>query len=224
MPVVVTTPAETTNLVSLESALAYLQITNMAQMQGLDALISSASAACVSYLQRPLALQEYRERIRVRGRVTAINLSIGPIAAIRSISVGGRKVVALDELSVDRMNARIEDILPVPAGCGFPHHVWDVEVSYVAGFLLPEMDDPEKNDADLLPMAVTPLPDDIAGGCLGTIQLLRCGQGRDPLLKTESVQGVGSTTWQTMDPSVGALSPDAVAALDRLSLAADWMA
>ncbi|KXV33076.1 hypothetical protein AD940_14105 [Gluconobacter thailandicus] len=224
MPAVVTAPAETTALVSLDSVKAYLGIAGDDQDQTLSGLISSASASCISYLQRPLALQEYRERIRVRGRMTAINLSSGPIATIRSMSVGGRAVTALDELSVDRENARIEDVLPAAAACGFPHHGYDVEVIYVAGFLLPGMTDPEKSDADLLPLVVTPLPDDVAGGCLGTIQLLRCGQGRDPLLKTESVQGVGSTTWQTMDPSVGALSPDAVAALDRLSLAADWMA
>lgn len=224
MPAVVTAPAEYTGLVTLDSVKAYLGINGTDQDQILSGLISSASASCISYLQRPLALQEYRERIRVRGRMAAINLSIGPIATIRSMSVGGRQITALDELSVDRQSARIEDVLPAPATCGFPHHGYDVEVIYLAGFLLPYQNDPEKTDTDLLPMVVTPLPDDVAGGCLGTIQLMRCGQGRDPLLKTESVQGVGSTTWQTMDPSVGALSPDAVAALDRLSLAADWMA
>lgn len=224
MTVVVTAPAESTDLVSLESAVAYLQISGADQMQGLADLISRASAACVSYLQRPLALQEYRERIRVRGRMTAINLSIGPIAAIRSISVGGKALTSLDELSIDRDKSRIEDVLSVGGICGAHHHGYDVEVMYVAGFLLPGMNAPEANDSDVLRMAATPLPDDVAGGCLGTVQLLRCGQGRDPLLKTESVQGVGSTTWQSMDPGVGALAPDAVAALDRLSLAADWMA
>lgn len=224
MPVVVTTAAQTTDLVDLESVKSYLQIEGDDQDASLAALISQASSSCSGYLQRPLALQEYRERVRIRGRATAINLSVGPVAAIRSISVDGQPVTTLDELSVDRDRARIEEIGHSPSfGC-WASQIRQVEITYLAGFLLPGMDEPEKADTDLLPLDMFVLPNDIAGGVLGTIQMLRYGQGRDPLLKTESVQGVGSTTWQSMDSAVGAISPDAIAALDRLTIAADWMA
>lgn len=225
MPVVVTTAAQTTDLVDLETVKTYLQIAGSDQDAVLASLISQASSSCVGYLQRPLALQEYRERISIRGRrQTAINLSVGPIAAIRSITVDGRAVTFLDEMFVSRDKARLDDPYHAPVTGDWACKARQVEITYLAGFLLPGMDQPEKKDTDLLPLEVTVLPNDIVGGVLGTIQMLRYGQGRDPLLKSESVQGVGSTTWQSMDASVGGISPDAIAALDRLVIAADWMA
>lgn len=224
MPVVVTAAAKTAALVDLESVKAYLQITGDDQDATLAKLISQASSSLTAYLQRPLALQEYRERLRIRGRSTAINLSVGPVAAIRSITVDGQPVMALDEMSVDREHARIEEVGHLPSSGCWASHIRQVEIVYLAGFLLPGMDEPEKQDEDLLPLEVESLPADVGGGCLTTIQMLKYGQGRDALLKTESVQGVGSSTWQAMDASIGAISPEAVASLGRLTLAADWMA
>lgn len=224
MTVSIVTAAESGNLLSLQSVKDYLKITDDSQDASLSALITRASSDFVRYLGRPLALQVYRERQKIHGRAPGINLSRGPLAAIQSIKVDGKDWSGpLDECDVDREHARVlSTAFLKPLGLGGAW-CWTVEVVYTAGYLLPAAEAPEGGSA-LLPMAVQALPASIAGGCLTTIQMLLSGEGRDPLLQSESVQGVGNTSWQTLDASVGAISPDAVSALDGLSLAADWLA
>lgn len=225
MTVSVVTPASTVDLVDLESVKAYLQITGDDQDARLGALISQASDSFADYLGRPLALQTYRERQTVTGRILGINLSNGPVVSILSASVDGVAWTGtLDECDVERDGARImaSAFLPPRQLC-FARPVI-VEVIYVAGFLLPGMEAVEKPANSLLPWQETPLRPALSGGCLSTIQMLLYGAGRDPLLKSENVQGVGSTSYAMLDPAVGGLSADAVAALDRMSIMADWMA
>ncbi|MFT9359540.1 phage head-tail connector protein [Acetobacter okinawensis] len=225
MTVSVVTPASTTDLVDLESVKGYLQITDNAQDGRLEQLITRASGSFVDYLGRPLALQTYRERQTIQGRIPGINLSNGPIAAILSASVDGVAWTgALDECDVEREGARImaSAFLPPRQLC-FTRPVV-VEIIYIAGFMLPGMDKLVVPDNALLPWQATPLPAAISGGCLSTIQMLLGVSGRDPLLKSENIQGVGSASYATLDPATGGLSADAVASLSRLSIMADWMA
>ncbi|MGG6430610.1 phage head-tail connector protein [Acetobacter ghanensis] len=221
----VVTPASTTDLVDLESVKSYLQITDDAQDARLAKLITQASSSFADYLGRSLALQTYRERQTIKGRIPGINLSNGPIASILSASVDGVAWTGvLDECDVERNGARImaSAFLPPRQLC-FTRPVV-VEVIYIAGFVLPGMDKAVVPDNALLPWQATPLPAAISGGCLSTIQMLLGVSGRDPLLKSENIQGVGSTSYASLDPATGGLSADAVASLSRLSIMADWMA
>lgn len=225
MTVSVVTPASTTDLVDLDSVKAYLQITDDTQDARLGQLIKQASGSFSDYLGRPLALQTYRERQTIQGRIPGINLCNGPIATILTASVDGIAWTGtLDDCDVERDGARImaSAFLPPRLLC-FTRPVL-VEITYVAGFMLPGMDQPVVPDNALMPWRATPLLAAISGGCLSTIQMLLSASGRDPLLKSENVQGVGSSSYATMDPAVGGLSADAVAALNRLSIMADWMA
>lgn len=221
----VVTPASTTDLVDLESVKSYLQITDDAQDVRLAKLITQASSSFADYLGRSLALQTYRERQTIKGRIPGINLSNGPIASILSASVDGVAWTGvLDECDVERNGARImaSAFLPPRQLC-FTRPVV-VEVIYDAGFMLPDMGDMKPTEDVLLPWQEMPLPPSISGGCLSTIQMLLSASGRDPLLKSENVQGVGSTSYAMLDPAIGGISADAVAALSRLSIMADWMA
>lgn len=224
MTVAVLTPAESSDLVSLQSVKDYLNITDDNQEMSLKGLISRASSDFTRFLGRPLALQVYRERQHIRGRVPGINLSRGPIVSIQSITVDGKPWSSpLDECDVDREHARILSTAFLPSSN--LRGVWhcEVEIVYTAGYILPEQSVPVDGGA-LLSIHAQNLPAAVAGSCLTTIQMLNAASARDPLLKAESVQGVGNTSWQTLDASVGAISPDAVSALDGLSLAADWLA
>ncbi|WP_240322945.1 phage head-tail connector protein [Acetobacter pomorum] len=89
MTVAVITPAEKTDLVTLESVKTYLQISDDSQDARLGQLITAASGSFTDYLGRPLALQTYRERWTLRGRIPGVNLSNGPVATILSASVDG---------------------------------------------------------------------------------------------------------------------------------------
>ncbi|MPQ75242.1 phage head-tail connector protein [Acetobacter senegalensis] len=224
MTVSIVTAAESGNLLSLQSVKDYLKITDDSQDASLSALITRASSDFVRHLGRPLALQVYRERQKIHGRAPGINLSRGPLAAIQSIKVDGKGwLVPLDECDVDREHARVlSTAFLKPTRPGDPWS-YTVEVVYTAGYLLPQAEAPKDGGA-LLPVTAQELPAGIAGGCLTTIQMLLSAEGRDPLLRSESVQGVGNTSWQALDASVGAISSDALAALDGLSLAADWLA
>lgn len=225
MTVIVVTAAESAALVSLDAAKSYLGITGAAQDNAVTGLIAEASERIQSYLGRPLVLQLYRERIGLRGRMPGINLSRGPVAEIQSLSLNGQPWGSgIDEIDVDRAMARIM------ATAFYPAHRIDgpggavADIVYAAGYLSPGQQAPAATDGALLPQKVLALPDAIAGACLSTMQMLYSAQGRDPTLKTESVQGVGNTTWQALDPNSGGLPTDATAILDRYSLSADWMA
>ncbi|MFT8335107.1 MAG: phage head-tail connector protein [Acetobacter orientalis] len=222
MAVSVITPAQKTDLVTLDSVKTYLGVTGADQDATLSSLIVRASSEFDRYRGRPLALQTYHERQRLSAPMPGINLSRGPIAAIQSLTIDGKAWQELDEFDVDRARACIMStaFLPMQRRLCQPAIV---DVVYTAGYLLPGDNAPEAG-GDLLSIQTFGLPANIAGACLGTILMLSMAGGRDPLLKSESVQGVGNTTWQALDVSYGALSPDAVSALDSLALAADWMA
>lgn len=224
MTVAVITPAESSDLVSLQSVKDYLNITDDNQEMSLKGLISRASSNFTRFLGRPLALQVYRERQHIRGRVPGVNLSRGPIAAIQSITVDGKPWISpLDECDVDREHARILSTAFLPSS--HLRGVWCcvVEIVYTAGYLLTEQSVPV-DCGTLLSVSAQNLPAAVAGGCLTTIQMLNAASARDPLLKSESIQGVGSASWGVLDAAAGSLSPDASAALGGLVLAADWMA
>lgn len=224
MTVAVITPAEKTDLVTLESVKTYLQISDDSQDARLGQLITAASGCFTDYLGRPLALQTYRERWTLRGRIPGVNLSNGPVATILSASVDGVAWSGpLDECDIDRKNARIMASAFLPPRQIVFHRPVVVDITYIAGFLLPGMDIPTPENP-LLALQAQTLPASVASGCLSTIQMLSCAAGRDPLLKSESTQGVGSASYGALDPTVGGLTPDAVGALDRLGIAADWMA
>ncbi|MCH4024091.1 MAG: phage head-tail connector protein [Acetobacter sp.] len=224
MTVAIITEAESEELVSLQSVKSALRIEGDGQDGNLETLIAQVSSDFVEHLGRPLALQVYRERQEFYGHCPGINLSRGPLCAIQSMQIDGTPWGdPLDECDVDRRHARVVStaFLPPNSMRSSGRHV--VEVVYAAGYLLPGAVAPEVSGS-LLPMVVRPLPPGISGACINTIQMLLSAQGRDPLLKTESVEGVGSASWRGLDAISGALSPDAVAALSTLHLAADWMA
>lgn len=224
MPVIVENAASQTALVDLATLKAVLNIDDDVKDMALSRLIDRASASAVAYLQRPLALQTYRERTRLRGRSRAVCLSVGPIVSIQSITIEGKLLTTLDPLSVARATSRIED-LPLVSAC----HSWrepgtTIDIVYRAGFTLPGMEEPQPDSGEILKCQNFALPDDIAGGCIETVRTLLHASDRDPLLRSENVEGVGSCSWQIADPSTAGLSPIAQAALDRLSLAIEWMA
>lgn len=225
MTTIVVTPAESIALVSLGAAKAYLGIEGDSQDDTVTRLIAEASERIQSYLGRPLVLQVYRQRIALHGRMPGINLSRGPVTEIQSLSLNGRPWGSgIDEIDVDRAMARIM------ATAFYPAHRIDgpggavADIVYAAGYLLPGQGAPATTDGAILPQKLLTIPDAIAGACFSAMQMLYSAQGRDPTLKTESVQGVGSTTWQAIGPDSGGLPPDAAATLDRYPLSADWMA
>lgn len=223
MAVYVITKADKTALIALESVKSYLNVSGQDQDTALQSLIDRASAEFSRQVGRPLALQVYRERLRIDKPLPAINLSRGPVAAILSVSIDGKAWAGqLDECDVDRDTARIHctAFLPHVNRLGCP---CVVDVVYAAGYLLPDAQPPDIAAA-LLPLQPQSLPASVAGGCLTTVAMLRMSSDRDPLLKSESVQGVGNTSWGALNEASGAITSDALAALSGLSLAADWMA
>jgi len=67
-------------------------------------------------------------------------------------------------------------------------------------------------DENLLPVT---LPADIRQAVLLTARSFYAAQDRDPLLKSESEQGVGSTSWALPDATTGGLPGNAAAFLYR---------
>jgi len=169
-------------------------------------MLLAASSAVQSYIGRQITVADWSDRIRIAhgDRQLSLILAVHPVLSVADVFLDGQA-------------------LPVPAGgwdfdplCGilYPSHGpwwWPgrYSVSYRAGWAVPGMvDDGGKT------LAVT-MPADIRQAVLTAARSFYSAKDRDPLLKSESEQGVGSTSWATPDTASGGLPADSAALLSR---------
>lgn len=169
-------------------------------------MLLAASSAVQRYIGRQITVADWSDRIRIRNgdRLLSLSLGVHPVLSVAEVLLDGQ-------------------VLPVPAEgwdfdplCGILYppngHWWwpgRYSVSYRAGWAVPGM-----KGADDKPLPVT-LPPDIQQAVLTAARSFYSAKDRDPLLKSESEQGVGSTSWAMPDALSGGLPPDAAAFLSR---------
>lgn len=185
------TPAESSDLTTLDAAKAELGVTDGASDVAIGALIRRASAAIADYTGHVWGREELEqtERLKCSREVIILDRSLAP--AVSSVVVDGITLEATDyELDGSLLRRLASD----------SRTTWcasKVVVAYQAGYAL---------------------PDDVPGGveqaCLLTIVAWRVGRGRDPLLRSDSTEGVGASSWVATD-ATGALPPQAVALLEK---------
>ena len=209
---VVVTPATSTALTTVDSLKAELGLSGDAQDARLGELIDQASSLVAEYCDIPLARfgrQALLETFRLEpGRPRdALILSVGPAFGVTAVTEGDVALVPAVDVELDGeagMLARLR-CDTVVAWCARK-----VIVAYTAGWILPGDDAyPDATIADRLPKA-------IERATLETAKALWFGSGataRDPLLRSESTQGVGSTTWQDGGGASGGVPPAAAAML-----------
>jgi len=197
----VTTPAESFALTRVDTVKAELGIAGTAEDSQIDAYIWQASSAITGYLGRVIAQEIVSEQFRLprelacRTGIEQLVLSRYPVVSIDSVEVDG---IALDEANyeVDRQTGLLTRL------CSDSPTPWrgrKITVAYTGGYIsLPE------------------LPDAIERACINLVKAYRSAATRDPLIRSESVDGVLSTTyWVGSTPGgSGGLPPDVTALLD----------
>ncbi|MFH5927075.1 hypothetical protein [Roseomonas xinghualingensis] len=200
--ITIVTPAVSARLTSETRAHERLALpVEVAVAPYLKGFIDAASAAIVGYCGRSFARETVTETVRSLGSGPII-LSRSPIVGNVSVLLDGAAVAPAD-LECDRSS-------------GLLYHLqrsyivgWrgrGAAVTYTTGWIVPE--DPAYATA----APADRLPADVEQACLILVGAYIASVGRDPMLRSESTDGVGSASYiATAD--MGALPPQAAALL-----------
>ncbi|MBN6819522.1 hypothetical protein JRF84_07955 [Methylobacterium organophilum] len=174
--------------------------------------IDQASADVVRVCQRTFGRQIYRERIHSLPREGFV-LSAGPVNRIISLSIMGGAAFAPEEYLLANDTLRLTyGGSGGGIGDGSAYNLWcslrpTLVVDYEAGWLLPG----EEVGEDFT--GATPLPADVEKAVIQLIGVAMSESGRDMTIRSENVQGVGSTTYNVQGAGSALPHPGAEAAL-----------
>jgi hypothetical protein len=149
----------------------------------IERLIGAASGTIARHCNRVFGRRRLRERFW--GTSGALIASQSPVMEIHAITVDGAELdpagyeVDAEAGLLYRLDA---------AGERCPWYGRRLVVEYSAGWILPGEDDRD-------------LPGEVEQACLLVVSDLVAGAGRDPRLRSESVEGVGAVSW--LDPRQG---------------------
>lgn len=178
MALTVIEPAVETKLTTLETVWDALAISPGAADTFLDLSIDQASDAICTWCGRTFALETVRETIYSRSFSDGIMLSRWPVVSVISVSMAGAdQDVGLIESEDGGFLHRV-DANGARRGWGIGNAV----VEYQAGYLLPGT-------------AGRTLPHDIERAAILLVRAAYFSRDRDPSVRTETVEGVGSTSY-----------------------------
>ncbi|PPQ40461.1 hypothetical protein SAMN06265338_102230 [Rhodoblastus acidophilus] len=159
------------NLTTLATVLDELDA-SMDDSARLDRLIASVSSTIARFCNRTFALERVVETFDLSLRTDKLVLSRWPVTEVVSVMING------DTLAPSAWKLGVDGVvyLALP-------YLGVVEVDYRAGYVLPDSTD-------------RTLPADIEQAALKLINLEWSSRGRDPLLRSEIVEGIGRTDYQ----------------------------
>lgn len=195
--VTVTAPAASKALVTLGTVQAESGL-GSADAATLARLIDRASAAIAGYLGRPLARETVVETFRDVAGFPFLLLSRWPVASIASVVVDG-EALAVGQYEIGGADARQLHRLEADATSDWT--AAKVVVTYTAGYILPGA-------------AGADLPPEIEWAALLTVVSGYHLATRDPQLRSEAAEGIGSQSW--LDPEPAAHGGLPWAAAERL--------
>lgn len=185
-------PAESHRLTTLAAVKAELQVTGGTDDAYLSGLIDQASDMVQTWCSRTFALERVRETIDRRTGSESIMLSRFPVATIITATLGGQVIDPADIETED--GGFVYRLDGTGSRTGWQSGRFIIE--YDAGFVLPDQPAPT-------------LPKDIERAALTLVKGEWFARNRDPLIRSEDVNGVSSTTYWVGGFGAGAsLPPD----------------
>ncbi len=208
MSVTVITPATVKLLTTVENVRGDLGLgADTPPGPQLQRWIDQASQQAATFCRRTFGRETVRERFdfcrsSIIGECGGILLDRSPVVSIASVKAGGL-LLAPDAYSTDgRMLYRMD---------GDERRYWsgrDLVVQYEAGWLLPG--EIRGNPATT---AAEDLPADIERAIIQLVGVAISASGRDMMVKSEDVEGVGSTSWYVQGANAALPHPEAEATL-----------
>ncbi|KAA8384055.1 hypothetical protein FOH24_07785 [Acetobacter tropicalis] len=175
---------------------ADLEVTDSSNDLRLERLLLTASSMVLAYIGRPILSGEWTEEFRLSPseRIEEIVLGVVPVTEIKTVSHNGTGWSAdqVADLILDKRAGLLS--LPLKR-----HPFWRAGlygITFQAGYVPPSV------DANSVVQPGT-LPRVISQAALMTASALFLGSSRDPNMKSETVQGVGSTTWNSASGTGG---------------------
>lgn len=178
---VITTPAESYDLISLANLKADLSIAGSADDTFLQRAITKASLAAARYCDRTLVNEAVEDRFYFDGRsVGSVKLSHFPVTAIQSVVIDGATLVVDEGYLVDKQSGVLY------------RGGWSGEqlvVAYTGGYV--------------------DVPLDLQGATTDIVKALQFNRTRDPMLRSENILS-GLYAYTLFDASSGASSGTAL--------------
>lgn len=210
MTLVVTTPALTTALTTVEAVMDELEITDASQQDRIQTEIDRASAMICAYLD----VQDADDGTKTLGRETVVETidpgppgralypARRPIVSVASVTEGGNAVdVAGYTVGHNKLTRVISEVV-VPYWWT-PWTDQSVVIAYVAGWLLPG--DSGRN-----------LPLEIESACIELVKASRFSRARDPQLRSENIlEGLYSYTLFDPERAKSVIPAQIAATIDR---------
>ncbi len=180
-------------------------------------MLDQASSLIAQFCRRPFGEETLRERPSLLRDCGGLVLSRDPVVEVISVKRGTDDVLAPADYEVDA-GGKVLYLLQGGVRCPwsnwcFDHncypdgrHGFGLTVEYRAGYTLPKDD----QGADWT------LPADVERAAIMAVSTMLSSKGRDPLLKSENVMGVGSFTYATpaaSTPAGGLVNAEAQALL-----------
>ena len=189
---IVTTPAASFDLTTLETVRSELGVTDHAGDENLSRWIRHASDVISKYCNRVFAQETIEETFRLATRNGDLLLSRYPVQSIASVQENDETLAAADYefASATGLLTRLRDDTPT---CWPPGKI---VVTYTAGYIL-----------------LTDLPFGIERACIVLVNQYRQSATRDPQLRSEAVEGVSSAGYFDGGTEAGGMSPEVLGLL-----------
>ena len=208
----VVTPAPSIDMIDLATVKDDWQITITTDDPYLTRAITRCSRAAANFCNRTFAIETVQDLLTmsqdkwpgaVIERPDLIQLTRWPIVAVTSVTVDGTTLVEGTDFLTDQTNGQLQRLNAYGSMRAWTGKT--ITIIYSAGYVLPGQ------------AAVTGaqnLPDDITDAVSRMVYTRIAERQRDPLVKSETIEGVGSTTYIVPNAD-GNLSPDVVDILDN---------
>ena len=173
---VVTAPAARPGLTTVAMAKRELGITGSADHDFLEDLILQASAAIEGWCRRVFGREEVTEMFRLSAERAVLHLARWPNITLASIGEND-VTLAADDWELDAATGELWRLDDADRRVAWP--AAKIVVAYAAGYVLPG--DPQRD-----------LPEGLERACLETVKARWFARLRDPLAKSEQVQGIAT--------------------------------
>lgn len=198
----VVTPAKNYDLTTLAVVKGLLQITGTSQDDYLKSLISAASAGAANYCNRVFPVETVLDEVfpsagpfpyQLPGGVAPLQLSRYPVVSIDSVTVAGCDLVEGTDYRVDKANGHL---IRLDANC-YPC-AWasaQISVQYDGGYAT--------------------IPADLADAAARMARSRYFADSRDPMLRSENIEGVYEAQYWIALGNNGNMTPDITDLLDN---------
>jgi hypothetical protein len=208
----VLTPAKSARLAQVDDARTDLGLSATSPSDAqLGRLLDQASSRIAMSCNRVFGRAIYRQRLLAsRGSLV---LYAGPVNRIISVSFGSSDPFTPDQYLLEDQTLKLASLRPDGGiGDGSGYNLWrtsrpSLDVVYEAGWLLPG----EEVGDDFT--GKIPLPADIERAAIQLVSAQIADNGRDPTIRSETVQGVGSATYASQSMGSDLPHPGAEAAI-----------